>query len=88
MRKSEVYLRAAKLCNADVMLPSCWAVENAGRRMDVLADYREFMLGYQGDVSILWGPGNEYTHETQNARVLALLFMHWIARDEERDDAE
>lgn len=80
-RLAEIYLKAAVIVSKDQGEPSCWAI-------DIAADdnysrarhaYVRFILDEREFVSDLWGKGNEYTKQTQNARVLLLCFAAQLA---------
>ena len=93
MKASDIYLKAAELCGApDSNLASCWAIALA---RSCYAPYSRTAEGaayaklFRPDEDELLGDcwlvySNKITSEEwQPWRVLALLFMHQIALDEE-----
>lgn len=77
--KVSIYLKAAHLVERRNekklgMLPTCWALREAGANESQMREYKDLILGGTGDVVELWGHGNEYSDETYEARVLLLCF--------------
>lgn len=62
------------------VFPSCHAVTRAGGDAKALRWYQETMLDSECDVSKLWGPGEEYSEQTYETRVLLLCLAAQVAR--------
>lgn len=85
MKDSQVYLRAAKLIDSGEFDRSCWAIGGVkGVTNPVLLRnrYVDAVLGTVWTCD-LFGKGNCDGLQAKKIRVLALLFMHQIALDEE-----
>lgn len=90
LKPSAIYLAAAQVMEkhyderADHGFPSCWALNGIPGGFKAKHAYQDFMLNGQTDVTVLWGRGNEYSAETNAARILLFCFMAAVAKDKER----
>lgn len=85
MKDSEVYLRAAKLVDGGMQVCSCDAICVADKYSTHRRYIYQELFKPSEFSSFIWG--NEWSNdfsERKSCRVLALLFMHQIALDEER----
>ena len=87
MKDSEIYLRAAKLCDQGGWA-SCFAVNEivCGHRFlhtKQSQSYADIYMPYNHNSLFAWEWGRN-KEDIKSCRVLALLFMRQIALDEER----
>lgn len=88
MKDSEIYLRAAKRVNEPSYRFSCCEIDRAaGNIFSMQREKYHELFAPKCDVPdfLVWGEEwGDSDSEVQACRVLALLFMHQIALDEER----
>lgn len=90
MKHSEIYLKAAKEIFNGTSDYACCAISSAG--IDTVSGLYDKNHPARIKFRDLFDPENGYeewfgstfSEEEQNARITALLFMHEIAKDEER----